>query len=167
MADGPPSIEHRCLEYHYTKLGRSIYIEQCIYTHGRLTPLAIEHRCLEYHYTKLGTSNGRTMHIYLWQIDPQSIKHRCLYIYTKLGTYNGRLTPQSIEHRCLEYHYTKLGRSTIYRTMHIYLWQINPYLQLSIDALNTAITKLGTSNGRCYMNTAHTPMADGPPVNQA
>ena len=35
----PLSIEHRCLEYHYTNLGRSIYIEQCIYTHGRLPPL--------------------------------------------------------------------------------------------------------------------------------
>ena len=34
----PLAIEHRCLEYHYTKLGTSIYIEQCIYTHGRLTP---------------------------------------------------------------------------------------------------------------------------------
>ena len=58
----PLAIEHRCLEYHYTKLGRSIYIEQCIYTHGRLTPLAIEHRCLEYCYTKLGRYS--TMHIY-------------------------------------------------------------------------------------------------------
>ena len=27
MADGPLSIEHRCLEYSYTKLGRSIYIK--------------------------------------------------------------------------------------------------------------------------------------------
>ena len=36
----PQPIDHRCLEYHYTKLGISIYIEQCIYTHGRLTPLA-------------------------------------------------------------------------------------------------------------------------------
>ena len=34
----PPSIGHRCLEYHFTKLGRSIYIQPCIYTHGRLTP---------------------------------------------------------------------------------------------------------------------------------
>ena len=52
----PLSFEHRCLEYHYTKLGRSIYIEQCIYTHGRLTPQSLEHRCLEYYYTKLGSS---------------------------------------------------------------------------------------------------------------
>ena len=38
----PLSIEHRCLEYCYTKLGtsngRSIYREQCTYTYGRLTP---------------------------------------------------------------------------------------------------------------------------------
>ena len=41
MADGlPQSIEHRCLVYHYTKL-------------GRWTPL-INHRCCEYWYTKLG-----------------------------------------------------------------------------------------------------------------
>ena len=52
----PLTIKHRYLEYHYTKLSRSIYIEQCTYTHGRLTPPSIEHRCLEYHYTKLGTS---------------------------------------------------------------------------------------------------------------
>ena len=46
------------------------------------------------------------MHIYPWQIDP---------------------TPQSIEHNCLEYHYTKLGRSTT---------------QLSTDAWNTATPNL-------------------------
>ena len=38
----PPPIEHRCLEYCYTKLGtcngRYICIEQCTNTHGRLTP---------------------------------------------------------------------------------------------------------------------------------
>ena len=55
----PQSIEHRCLEYHYTKLGtshgRSIYIyRQCTYTHGRWTS-PLEHRCLAYHYTRLGT----------------------------------------------------------------------------------------------------------------
>ena len=37
----PPSIENRCLEYHYTNLGRSIYIEQCTYTYDRLTPLQL------------------------------------------------------------------------------------------------------------------------------
>ena len=52
----PLAIEHRCLEYHYTKLGRSVYMQQCIYTHGRLTPQSMKCRCLEYHYTKLGRS---------------------------------------------------------------------------------------------------------------
>ena len=46
LADLPPSIEHRCLEYCYTKLGRS-------------APQSIEHRCLECCYTKLGRSTGR------------------------------------------------------------------------------------------------------------
>ena len=63
----PWPIEHRCLEYCYTKLGRST---------GRSTP-PIEHRCLEYCYTKLGRSTGRST--------LQSIKHRCLeYCYKKL-----------------------------------------------------------------------------------
>ena len=44
MTDCPPSIEHRCLAHHYTKLGIShgrsiyVYIEQCTYTYVRLTP---------------------------------------------------------------------------------------------------------------------------------
>ena len=108
----------------------SIYIEQCTYTHGRLTPQPVKHRCFEYCYTKLGTSNGRsiyierTMHMYPWQIDPPSIEHRCLeYCYTKLGRSNGR----SIY---------------IYRTMHIYPWQIEPTGQKSIDALNTSTPNL-------------------------
>ena len=46
----PPSIGHRCLEYCYTKLGRST---------SRSTP-SIEQRCLEYCYTKLGISTGRS-----------------------------------------------------------------------------------------------------------
>ena len=81
----PLPIEHRCLEYHYTKLGRSIYIEQCIYTHGRLTPLQLSIDALNTATPNLADLYGRTMHIYPWQIDPP-IKHRCLeYCYTKLG----------------------------------------------------------------------------------
>ena len=118
LADLPP-IKHRCLEYHYNKLGRS-------------TPLSIEHRCLEYCHTKLGRStppsqlsidalNTATPNL----ADLPPIEHRCLeYCYTKLGT----STPQSIEHRCLEYCYTKLGRSTP--------------SQSSIDALNTTTPSL-------------------------
>ena len=115
------AIEHRCLEYHYTKLGRSIYIEQCIYTNGRLTPQSLKHRCLEYHYTTLGTSNGRTMHIYLWQMDPPV---------------NQALMPWILLHQTWQIY--------IYRTMHIYPWQIDPSDQLSIGVLNT-YTKLGRS----------------------
>ena len=43
----PKWIKHRCLEYHYTKLGRQTYF-------GWWIPQWIENRCLEYHYTKLG-----------------------------------------------------------------------------------------------------------------
>ena len=118
MADlPPPSIKHRCLEYCYTKVGRST---------GRSTPLSIEHRCLEYHYTKHCRSTGRytpqssidslntpTPNLADLLTDlPPSIKHRCLeYYYTKPGRSTGRYTP-SIKHRCLEYCYTKLGRSS-------------------------------------------------------
>ena len=135
LADVPPqSIKHRCLEYHYTKL-------------GRCTPQSIEHRCLEYCYTKLG------------KCTPQSIKHRLLeYCYTNLGkcilppsqssidalnitTPNLADVPQSIHHRCLEYHHTKTTRS-IYRTIHIYPWQIDSPSQFSIDALTTATPNL-------------------------
>ena len=126
----PPSVKHRCLEYHYTKLGRS-------------TPLSIEHRCLEYCYTKLGRSTGRS-NPHQSSIDalstitpnladllgdlPPSIEHRCLPLSPSTGrsippqlsidalnttTPNlADLPTQSIEHRCLEYRYTKLGRST-------------------------------------------------------
>ena len=41
----PPPIEHRCLAYCDIKLGtsngRSIYIEQCTYTYGILTPYTL------------------------------------------------------------------------------------------------------------------------------
>ena len=55
-----PPIEHRCHEYHYTKLGRSHLAD----LPGRSTP-QIEHKCLEYHYTKLGRSTDRS---HIWQI---------------------------------------------------------------------------------------------------
>ena len=118
LADLPPSIEHRCLKYHYTKLGRTI-------------PHQSNHRCLEYHYTKLGRSIPCPLSIDAlntvtpnladiladlppinWASMPWILLHKTWHIY-----------PLSIEHRCIEYHYTKLGRST-------------PH-QSSIDALNT------------------------------
>ena len=167
----PLSVKHRCLEYHYTKLGRSsrystmhIYAwqiypcqssidalntttpnwadladkAQCTYMHGRLTPQVNWAYMPWIPLHQSGRSSRySTIHIYPWQIDPLSIKHRCLeYYYTKLGRSNRYSTmhiyawqiyhPQSIEHRCLENCYTKLGRSSRYSTMHIYAWQIYP-----------------------------------------
>ena len=99
-------------------------IAQCTYTHGRLTPQSIKHRCLEYCYIKLGRSSRySTMHIYAWQIYPPSqlsidalntaTPNLAYLVDIAQCTYTHvRLTPQSMEHRCLEYHYTKLGRST-------------------------------------------------------
>ena len=63
LADLPPSIEHRCLEYHYTKLGRSTPQQLSIDALHTITPNladlppSIKHRCLENHYTKCGRSS--------------------------------------------------------------------------------------------------------------
>ena len=63
----PQLIEHRCLEYQYTKLGRQTLF-------GRWVPPVIKQRCLEYWYTKLGR----------WT--PLVIEQRSLeYQYTQLG----------------------------------------------------------------------------------
>ena len=166
MADWPqppPPIKHRSLENQYTKYVS--YIAQCIYTHGRLTPPpgqlsidalnttapnlgdlphppSIEHRMLwiPLHHTwqiywqtyppqsSIDALNTATPNLADLMADLPPIKHRCLeYHYTKIG----RSTPQSIEHRCLEYCYTKLGRSNCRSTR-----------QLSIDVLNTATPNL-------------------------
>ena len=71
----PQSIKHRCLEYHYTKLGtsngRCIYIEQCTYTHGRWAPCQLSIDALNTATPNLADLYiYRTMHIYLWQINP-------------------------------------------------------------------------------------------------
>ena len=49
------------------------------------------------------------------------------------------------------------------------LWQIDPLLQSSIDALNTVTPNLAhlMADLYIYIDNAHIPMADGPPVNQA
>ena len=83
----PPSIEHRCLAYHYTKHGRSTGRSHI----WQIYPHSVEHRCLAYHYTKHGRSTGRS---HIWQIYPHSVEHRCLaYHYTKHGRSTGRSTP--------------------------------------------------------------------------
>ena len=113
------------------------HIAECTHIQGRCPP--IEHRCLEYHYTKLGRCTGRsnphqliidalnTVTPNLADLSPQSSIDALNTITPNLAMY-WQIYPPSIEHRCLEYHYTKLGRST-------------PH-QLSIDALNTITPNL-------------------------
>ena len=111
-ADGPPSINHRSMQDHYTAL--VWHSCECTYTEGRWTPPSIDHRSLQDHYTTC-----------VWHTDectytqgrwtPQSINHRSMQDhYTKLVwhrdqcTYTqGKWTPQSINHRSMQDHYTK------------------------------------------------------------
>ena len=126
---------HRYLEYCYTKLGKStgidlwktitpnkfhIYIAQCTYTHGRLSPPPppIQHRSLENHYTKYVSyiAQCRFNH---GRLTP--LKSCIDALNTATPTLGDLLTDlpitQSIKHRCLEYHYTKLSRSTGHRSL--------------------------------------------------
>ena len=116
----PQSIKHRCLEYHYTKLGRSSrYSKMHIYA-WQIYPQSIEHRCLDTTTPNLAALEDIA---------------QCTYMH-------GRSTPNSIKHRCLEYCYTKLGSSSRYSTIHIYAWQIGPPPgQSSIHAFNTTSPK--------------------------
>ena len=122
--DPPPqSIKHRCLDYCYTKLGRSSrYSTMHIYAWQIDPPSQLS----------IDALNTTTPNL----ADVADIA-QCRYMH-------GRSTPQSIKHRCPEYCYTKLGRSSRYNTIHIYTWQIYPQppSQLSIDALNTATPNL-------------------------
>ena len=55
----PQSIEHSCLEYHYTKLvSASRYSTMHIYT-WQMDPQSINHACLAYHYTKEDSHIGQ------------------------------------------------------------------------------------------------------------
>ena len=56
----PPSIEHACLVYHYTKLGRSTSRSHIWQICLADLPPSIEHRCLAYCYTTHGRSTGRS-----------------------------------------------------------------------------------------------------------
>ena len=65
LADGLPQvIKNRCLEYHYTKLGRWTYF-------GQWTLQVIANKCLEYCYTKLvrWTYIGRYPVVWIWKDD--------------------------------------------------------------------------------------------------
>ena len=81
LADLPRTIEHRCLAYHYIKLGKS--------TPDLLAdlPPTIEYRCLPYCYTKLGRSTPqRSASAYEWQF------HLSI-VTAHIGRSTGRSTP--------------------------------------------------------------------------
>ena len=130
----PSSVpEQRCLEYHYTNLGRQMYF-------GWWTTQVPEQRWLAYHLTKLGrwtyfgqrtpsplgTREGMPwIPIYetfqtkptLPNGNPKIQEQRWLaYYYTKLGrwTYFDQWNPQIQEQRWLAYYYTKLVRWTYF-----------------------------------------------------
>ena len=100
----PPQIEHRCLEYQYTTLGRQTYF-------GRWTPREQSRDALNTSTHKLADkptlADGPP-----WWIENRYLEYHC----TKHGrqTYFGRWTPQVIEQKCLEYWYTQLGRQTYF-----------------------------------------------------
>ena len=56
------------------------------------------------------------MHIYLGQMYPPPIDHRCIYgiplhqisfTYSRMHIYLGQMYPTPIDHRCMEYHYAE------------------------------------------------------------
>ena len=74
----PPLIDHRSMEYHYTK--EVSHIAKCTYTQGTCTPLQLT--------------------IDLWNATtPNRFNIYQMYIYQG--------PPPPIDHRCMEYHYTK------------------------------------------------------------
>ena len=136
----PKSIEHRCLEYHYTKLGKCVPSQQSIDDLNTTTPNLADVAPSQLSIDALNTTKAtwqiyiyRTVHIYPWQID----------------------TPSHSSIECLEYCYTKLGRS-IYIEQCTYTYGRLPPLQSSIDALNTATPNLADIEQCTYIL-----MADG------
>ena len=110
-------------------------IAQCTYMHGRPTP----------HQSSIEALHTAAPNL--------ADIAQCTYTY-------GRPTPWSIKHRFLEYCYTKLGRSRRYSTMHIYVWQVYPPSQSSIDSWNTATPNLAdvADIAQCtYMHSRPTP----------
>ena len=152
----PQSIEHRCLDYCSTKLGRpGRYCTMHIYTKGRLTPIQLSIVALNITTPNLADLADIAQCTYTHgklTPPPPPIEHRFLENhYTKYVLYipqcihiYGRLNPHpwSIEHRCLDYCYTKIGRSGRYCTMHIYTKGRLTPSQLSIVALNITAPNL-------------------------
>ena len=72
----PQSIEHMCIEYHYTKYIRIAKCHAAQILQSQLSTDAL--------HTTTTTARSRTMPIYRSQIDPLSIEHMCIeYHYTK------------------------------------------------------------------------------------
>ena len=105
----PPPLSQSSIDALTTATPNWADIAQCTYMHGRLTPHPSQSSI---HALHTATPN--------WA-DLADIA-QCTYTH-------GRLTPQSIEHRFLEYHYTKLGRSSRYSTVYIYAWQTYPLIK--------------------------------------
>ena len=89
-----PPIEHRCLEYHYTKLGRSTPPQSSIDALNTIT------------------LNLADLPQISWQIYPPQLSIDALNTVTPNVADLPQITWQiypPIEHRCLAYHYTKLA----------------------------------------------------------
>ena len=103
LADGPPAIEHKCLEYSYTKLGRQTYF-------GQWSPWVIKNRCLEYCYTKL----GRQTFFGQWHPGTRA-EMTCISLQKNLADEPTLADgPPIPEQRWLAYYYKKLGRWTYF-----------------------------------------------------
>ena len=79
----PLSIEHRCLAYHYTKLGR--YSTMHVYTESRWTPSQLSIDALNTATPNLADIADIAQCTYILKANgPPSSKHRCLeYCCTK------------------------------------------------------------------------------------
>ena len=115
-----PSIKHRCLEYHYTKLGRSHIWQICL---ADLPPCQSSIDALHTITPNLADLLADLIFgISALQIYPLQSSIDALNTITPnladlladliFGRSAWQIYPLPIKHRCLAYHYTELGRST-------------------------------------------------------
>ena len=99
----PLPVEHRCLEYHYTKLGRS----HILHIYWQIYPLP--------HQLSIDALHTITPNMADLLTDvPPHLSIDALHTVTpNMADLLADLPPWSIKHRCLAYHYTKYGRSTL------------------------------------------------------
>ena len=171
----PQSFKHRCLACHYThcQISENAYIQK--------TDGIPSHLCTDVLPTVTPTTRSRTMHVYRRQMNPQSIKHRCLaYCYTHCQIQNnayiqkadGPPSQSSIDalntttfHVALP---SQLSTDVLHtvtpttrsRIIHIYRRQMNP-LSFEHRCLAYCYTHYQIQNNACIQK------ADEPPVNQA